>query len=160
MKSLLLGLGVAHASQLKCSVNEDMKIAFTPCSTDGIATAYPYYNKVCQPQKEIDYDTGEVVTDGSEKLPRPFRNYDCSQMVCPQDGMFRTVDFSSLQPRQECKRCPPNSIAIRNGLRLDAKMGDEDHLTSKLSKHFSFSCQMEGYDKQGNAVKLESSLAC
>lgn len=60
--------------------------------------------------------------EGSDPLPPYFQGYRCDHSC--EDGYFSRVSFDLVR-EQVCSACGPNSISIKNGFIVDAKMDDE-----------------------------------
>ena len=94
--AMLLGhLAVQTATARRCTIQDDVKSAYTPCHPfDNTATVFFYYDEACDPEEEIDYETGHVTKNGSQTLPSYFEAYECSHL-CDSDGKYSFVDLTS-----------------------------------------------------------------
>ena len=148
----LLLIGKTVEAKRKCTIENDLRTATTPCNPKtNKATAFFYYDKrdQCADEREEDPETGDLVKDGSDPIPPYFENYQCDHM-CEDDGWYSTMDFKTTI-NQVCKQCPKNHISTRGGFILDAKMDDGDHIATKFSQHFKISCKTLSFKDIYNA---------
>ena len=117
----LLGLGAAKI----CTVKDDMKYSYAECDPrTQTTTAHFYFEKEC----------GE----GSDPVPQYMPNVQCDHL-CPDDGMYSHIEMFP-ERKQVCTSCQGNTISVNGGFLLDAKMDDQDHMQTKILKHFEMYC--------------------
>lgn len=119
-----------------------MKYQYAECDpVTNKANVHFYYDPTddCDAPMIKDPKTGETTKDGSDPLP-PYSSESCDHQ-CNKDGEFSHIQVYPYV-EQVCKTCSPNAIAINGGFIIDAKMDDEDFLSSMVQKHFTIDCRI------------------
>lgn len=138
---MLVACLVGLVATKRCTVKDDLKYQYSQCDPlTKKANVHFYYDEEdrCEPERVQDFESGEIITEGSDPIPPYLPIVDCNKL-CGVDGHYQFIQFYP-QMQQVCSMCPANSIAIDGGFIIDAKMDDEDFIGEKMALHMTVDC--------------------